>query len=338
MKFALVSQDPKHRTRFWINPEEGDATSFFNWVDVWQGFHFSYEPLRGDCSALKEFDVVMFSGNPHNFKDIIQIAHALKDTDTVTMFYPEGSTQLYDYSINGFDPVIYEAWNACDILSMAEEDKAAYYQSFIRSETLVRFIHVPLRAEMEQGVFFTPPIHKSRKLTLVYGDNNPNHPLIAIACAARCGLDVVGIDIDRGGKLQQLQAMFPAVAFLSYDKLAQYPFLRMLCRTFVHIYPTEWIGTARQQIACAVVGTPCIGNRNSHTQQRLFPELGVSIYDVETICAHIRRLLDDPAWYQAVAQRAWEQLPFYGLAATKQRFLQAVDAARQIKQKVQVAV
>ena len=335
MKFALVSQDKTHGVRFWINPEEGDATSFFNWVDVLQGFHFSYDKLREEMSPLKGFDLVMMSGNPYNLKDIVAICDFLKDTKTVTMFWPEGSTQLYDNSIINFSKDVYDAWNACDVMSIAEEDKRSYYESFVTSKTLVRFIHVPMRREMQDGHFFVQQIHKSRSSVLVYGDNNPNHPLIAIAVASRLKMEVIGIDIDRG-KINDIKTLFPETRFHRYTKLAQYPFLRILSRCFVNIYPTEWIGSARQQISCAVSGTPCIGNRDSHTQKRLFPKLGTYIYDVDAMQGLIKELSENSILYNEVVKYAWEQSRFYSLEDTVHRMVSVYEEARALKMKVAV--
>ena len=330
MKFALISQDSAHGERFWINPEKGDATSFMNWVDVLQGFHFSFEKLRADMSMLKNFDLVMMSGNPHNLKDITNIAKFLKDTKTVSMFWPEGSTQLYDGSINHFAPEIYEAWNACDILSIAEEDKRSYYEAFVTPETSVNFIHVPMRQDMQDGVFFIPREHKDNTAGLVYGDNNPNHPLVAMAAMSKLNMQVIGIDIDRG-KLRDIKEMFPGTKIHSYTKLAMNPFLRIMGRCYLHIYPTEWIGTAREQISCAVTGTPCIGNRDSHTQQRLFPRLGVKIYDVRSIVSLGRELQKSESFYKEVMSYALQESKFYSLKNTVARMFSAYEQALAMK-------
>ena len=337
MRFALLSADPTHGKRFWINPEEGDATSFMNWVNVWKGYHFNFDETMKDISFLKDYDVVMMSGHPGHLAHIRQISDYLRPTDTVTMFYPEGSTQLYGESINHFHRETYDAWNACDVVSSAEEDKESYYQAFLRSRTVVRFIHVPMREEMEAGYFFIPLIHKHRRMSLVYGDNNPNHPLIAIACSARMGMEVLGIEIDRG-KLQEIKDMFPGTTFYSSSKVGQYPFLRALGRCLLQFYPTGWIGTARQQISCAVAGTPCIGNHDSHTQRRLFPELGADIYDVDRMCSLANMLRSDPEFYEHVTRQAFKASKFYGLEPTKARFLEAVDAARAAKRSAQEVI
>lgn len=334
MKFALVTADRAHQKKIYMDGERSDVTSFMSWIRVWDGIHLSFEALRAeDRSYLSDFDVVMFSGHPNHIQDIIDIARELKNTSAVTMYYPEGSLQLYDNSINGFHPEYVEAWNACDIVSSAEEDKLGYYESFVSRETLVRFIHVPLTREMEDGYFFIPRYQKNPRLVLVYGDNNPNHPMIAMAAAHKLGADVIGADI-RGHDFGRI---LPGLKTSEISKLGQYPFLRVLGRTVVHFYPTEWIGTARQAIACACVGTPCIGNRDSHTQKRLFPKLGFQIYDIPGMVEAAKWLIDDQTLYNETVAHARASLHFYGLEATKKRFMEAVEDARKLK-KTQVDI
>ena len=331
MRFAIISADLAHAVSVKINPEEGDATSFLNWLDVLSGVHLSFKVLKeSGYEYLRHFDIVMMSGHPSHIVDIINIAKYLKDKDTVTMFYPEGSTQLYDNSIRGFHREYYDAWRACDILSIAEEDKAAYYSRFVGRDTLVRFVHVPLRKEMEAGEFLVARKEKANT-ALVYGDNNPNHPMIAMACAARVGLGVVGIDTGGRENADQFASMFKGTKFSYGPKQSLYSFLRHLGRSLVHFYPTEWIGTARQQIACAVVGTPCIGNKDSHTQRRLFPNLGCYIYDVDAMEDLAEMLINDEKFYERVCDHAFKEVSFYGMEATKARFMEAYDQARRVK-------
>ena len=337
MKFAIISADGTHKKGFTINPEQGDATSFFNWIDVLGGVHLSFLALREeDNSYLKDFDVIMMSGHLNHLTDIIRIAEYLKDSKTITMFYPEGSAQLYDNSINGFHREFYDAWNACDILSIAEEDKIGYYKAFIRSETIVRFVHVPLRHEMEMGDFMRPWSQKKKEVAIVYGDNNPNHPMIAMACAKMAGMDAVLVDSDRG-KLRDIMSVFPSMRFASTTKLAQYPFLRVLSEAGISFYPTEWIGTARHQISCAVTGTICIGNHDSHTQRRLYPDwLSFDIYDVDGMVSAAKRIMASEMEYDSVSETAFEKVQFYNLKNTMKRFTSAIHDAKNVKHKVSV--
>lgn len=334
MKFALITADKSHQVKIRMNGESDDVTSFLQWVTIFDGVLLSYDSLRGeDKSYLKDFDVVMMSGHLNYIQDIIDIARFLKDSQTISMFYPEGSTQLYDNSISGYHREYYEAWRACDVISMAEEDKQSYYEAFVTNETVVRFIHVPITMEMASSILFQPRCDK-RMETLVYGDNNPNHPLIALACANKLGIPVLGIDIRKN----HFESIFPDLDIAETTKLGAYPFMRLLGRGIVHFYPTEWIGTARQQISCACVGTPCIGNKDSHTQQRLWPRLASGIYDVNHMTGLASELINSTAFYDEVVSYALDNLRFYDLGNTISRFMGAVDEARNRFKKVKVAV
>lgn len=307
MKFAIVSTHNVHRGGIRFDCSRDDCTSFLSWLSHLDGIHFSFSALREEgFEVLKDFDLVMMSGHPSFIADIIQIANFLKGTKTISMFYPEGSTQLYENSIRGFHHEYYEAWRACDILSIAEEDKVSYYEAFVTPKTLVRFIHVPTSPGMVEGVYFLDRPMKSPHI-VVYGDNNPNHPMIALACAHALKLPVVAVEF--GGS--EVERVFPDVGINRMDKLSHTIFLQQIARSIVHFYPTEWIGTARQQLACAAAGTPCIGNYDSHTQRRLFPDLAGDIYDVQGMLEKARMLIRDPYFYAYVTRRALKELIFY---------------------------
>ena len=339
MKFAIISADSCHKAGFKIDCMQGDCTSFLNWIDVFSGVHLSYDKLReeSDISYLKDFDVIMFSGNLHYITDIIRIAEMLKSEDTITIYYPEGSTQLYDNSINGFHKEYYDAWNACDILSSAEEDKIDYYESFVSSDTIVRFIHVPMREELFIPDMFISK-EKKERFTVVYGDNNPNHPLTAMACAYRMNMTITPVCISHD-HLKSIRAIMPGIDLsIGYPKLAQKYFFSLLGRSMIHFYPTEWIGTARQQVACAIVGTPCIGNKDSHTQKRLFPKLGAYIYDLKAMIEIAKELESNETFYRETADYAHREAWFYSLKNTMTRFMSAVESAKKIKARRRGAV
>lgn len=331
MKFAIVSTHDIHGARIHINPEHGDGTSFINWVSVLNGFHFNFKKLNEDgFGILKGFDVVMMSGHLNHIVDIINIARFLKDTNVVSMFFPEGSAQLYDNSIRGFHREYYDAWNACDILAAVEEDKIGYYKSLVTKETLVKFIHVPITRDMEAGGFL---VQRQRKINsvVVYGDNNPNHPIIAMACARKINAErVIGVEISKQNA-EDIETILDGLKILYCGKMSHNQFLRTLGSTLVHFYPTEWIGTAREQISCAAVGTPCIGNHDSHTQRRLFPELGCDIYDVERMNELASRLIVDSTFYNEMVRRAFDKMQFYNLDNSRRRFFEAWEQACDMK-------
>lgn len=331
MKFAIVSTHGVHKAQIRLNCQEGDCTSFLSWVDVLNGFHFNYDKLREeDPSYLKDFDLVMMSGHLNYITDIIKIADMLKDSGAVSMFYPEGSAQLYDNSIRGFHKEYYHAWNACDILSIVEEDKVEYYKRFVTPETLVKFIHVPMTEAMSSGRLFVPRLRKKMG-AVVYGDNNPNHPLIAAAAANAVGLQVFAVEF--GGDDASRDALNAAGVEHGrwHGKLSQAAFMRLLGESIVHFYPTEWIGTSRQVISCAAVGTPCIGSEHSHTQMRLFPELATWIYDVERMEELARKLIQNEKFYERIAAQALAASEFYNVENTTRRLVTAYERAKSVK-------
>lgn len=340
MKFALITADPSHKVAFVSNPERGDATSFMQWVSILKGVHLSFEALRKESNDyLKGFDVVMMSGHLNYIADIIRIGNFLKDSNAITIFYPEGSAQLYDNSINGFHPEYYEAWRACDVVSIAEEDKCSYYQSFVDfKKTLIHFIHVPITEDMEKGAFFRLRGMK-RNFSVVYGDNNPNHPMIAFSCInwfnnmfnSMAAGDNRGLELEAVGietRNADIKRIFPDLKIQQIPKLESYDFMRLLAESVVHFYPTEWIGTARQPIACAAAGTPCIGSDKSHTQRRLWPELACDIYDVDKMACLASRLVTNPGLYSEVVNHALKEMEYYSLKKTLERFDDAIRLAR----------
>lgn len=338
MKFALVSTHDQHGSRFHLNGEREDATSFLSWVSILSGFHFNFKRLKTEgFSVLKDFDLVMFSGHPSHIVDIIEMARALKDSKTVTMFYPEGSAQLYDYSIRTFHREYYDAWNACDILSIVEEDKQSYYENFVTKETLVRFIHVPTTPAMSEGRFFVPSESKKLNRVLVYGDNNPNHPLIAMAAARAINAEVLAVECGNKENEEAIQAVLPGLRIFSTYKIPHNELLRQLGRTGIHFYPTEWFGTARQVISCASVGTPCIGPEQSHTQMRLFPSLAVkNHWDIDGMVGKAKELLMNKEFFDLAAKTAFDASQFYNITNTKKRLLSAYEKA--VSNKSEMAV
>ena len=324
MKFALVTADSANNVKFKMNGESDDCTGFMNWISIWDGVLYSFQEMRKDCSVLFNYDCVMFSGNPAYIQDLVDIAIKLKGK-VVTMFLPEGDVSLYDqYGINSFSRVIYDAWNSCDILASMEEDKISYYS--ILTKSLVKFIHVPIDNRMEIGEFRTSNQRKTSEI-MIYGDNNPNCPITAFGIAGKLNKPVFSVCIDPI-KLQQISELFDVKIPTQTSKLGQYPFLRMLGRCWISIYPTRWIGSSRQSIACAVARTPCIGTDRSHTQRRLFPKLACDIYDVNKMIDLANRLYNDLQFYDEVVDYAWDQVKFYNMENTKKRFMDAYNEIR----------
>ena len=323
-RFALVTADSANCVKFKMNGERDDCTGFMNWLSVWDGILFSFDEMKKDFSILNNFEVVMFSGHPYYLSLITTMALALKGK-VVTIFLPEGDVSQYDkYGINSFASEVYEAWNAVDVIASMEEDKIPYYKSL--TDSLVKFIHVPLDEKMERGLFRVANADKTEHI-LIYGDNNANAPLTAIAVSRLLDKPIHVVCIDEV-KVDKIKKLWGVKIDYVLGKMAQYPFLRLLGKCWLHIYPTRWIGSSRESIACAVARTPCIGTDRSHTQRRLFPKLSCDPYDIEKMVALGKRLYTDLEFYDEIVNYAWDNVNFYNLENTKKRFIEAYEEAK----------
>ena len=322
-KVAVVTADKCGDIYFVMNGEYQDCTGFYNWVRLWKGKLYGYDWLKIDYSVLEKFSAVILDGNPVSIEDIIEIGKRLKGK-VVTMWQPEGDISLYDqYGINTFNPAVYMSWNAVDVI-IPMEDNEGYYSSL--TDTPVRFVDVPIDERMECGEFLVP-MHRKTEHIVIYGDNNPNGPITVIGCARRLKKPVKLVEIKRSDA-DLIVKMFNVKVDMVVGKLGQYPFFRLLGSSWLHIYPTRNVGAAREPMACAAVGTPCIGSDRSHTQKRLFPKLACDVYDVDTMVKLAQRLYDDKDFYKEVVDYAWEQLKFYTIESTKKRFLEAYVMGR----------
>lgn len=325
-KFALVTADKANSIKIKMRGDRDDCTGFMNWLDIWDGVHYSFDAMKNDFSPLFNYDCVMMSGHPYYLSEIITISSALKGK-AVTIFLPEGDVSQYDLSgINSFNPTYYKALRSIDIVAIMEEDKVPFYS--LLTSSLVRFIHVPIDARMAEGKFFIPRERKD-KYILVYGDNNPNCPTTVFALAAKLDKPIVTVVVSPE-LLTDIRQTFNVTVNFTFGKLGQYPFLELLGKSRIHIYPTRWIGSAREPIACAVAGTPCIGSDRSHTQRRLFPKLACDIYDVTKMLELANKLYNDNAFYDEIVGYAWKQLPFYNMENTKKRFTDAYEEVRKL--------
>ena len=320
-KFALVTADTRNSCTIKFNGNVSDCTSFMSWQHIWNGAHFSYDAMAKDSSPLLDFKVVMFSGNPGYFTQLYNILNRLNNK-VLAIFLPEGDISLYDEKgIISFNKIIYDIWNKINVIFSMEEDKIPYYN--LLTKTPAVFVHVPIDATMDSGIFRCDVENKKEHI-LVYGDNNPNCPITVYGIAGRLQKPLSAVCIDKF-KTADLDMLFGTNTIGNFPKVGQYVYLQILGKSYVHFYPTRWIGSAREQISCAVVGTPCVGSDRSHTQRRLFPKLACDIYDINRMVILGKHLYEDLDFYKEIVDYAWKEVHFYNMENTKKRFLDAVN-------------
>ena len=301
----------------------GDMWNMYYWLHMFKkGYHYSFDYFKDETkiAELNNYDIVMFSGNDGHLNDIIKIAERIR---AVTIFFPEGDISLYhDKAIH---PETYRAWDACSVVSCVEEDKIPFYEALTHS--VVKFLHVPVPETFCNGGFHSGEFNKTNDI-LIYGDNNPNNPIVALAIARQLNLPVA-ITALPAETIEFIKGYFGIRVSRHMGKLSQVEYLQQwVAPSKVIIYPTRWIGTARQVISGALCGTPVIGNRDSHTQKRLFPMLGTYIYDIEKMCELTERLYTDARFYKDCCDFAFEQVKFYSEKSAIRRMIDLYNTAK----------
>ena len=316
-KVALVTSDSgiKAGETFKMNVETDDCTSYYYWVEIWRGHHYNYEYLKGkDCTELLKYKAVILQGE--YLEDLVKIARFLKGK-VVTMLWPE--YVLGNTFQSSFTKEEYEAWKEVDVIMNWEEHTGSCYTTL--SGTPSHFVYVPVREAMAAGEFLVAPENKTDEF-VVYGDNNPTNPAFAIGVAKRLGKSIITVKIDELIR-ESIKKLFEVNISGIFYKLPTYPYLRLLGKSKVHVYPNSRLGTNREQVSCACVGTPCIGNALSHTQKRLFPKLGCDVRDMDTMVDLAKKLFEDKEFYKEIVEYAWKGVQFYNLENTKRRFMEA---------------
>ncbi len=85
-----------------------------------------------------------------------------------------------------------------------------------------------------------------------------------------------------------------------------------LSKCWVYLHPLSVASAGRDQIACAAIGVPIIGNKWSTAQTTLWPSLAVDPYDVLAQVEKLKRLEND-MFYQACVLHAHSQLGSFDL-------------------------
>ena len=112
------------------------------------------------------------------------------------------------------------------------------------------------------------------------------------------------------------------------DLLSHEDFVRVLCESKACIALTGKVSFGRMALMGALLGTPVIGPNVIQNQDRLFPDLTVSPWDMKGAAAALRRLLESgDNYYHTVRQQAFEQVKNFSLEACAKRFWEVADVS-----------
>ena len=315
IKFCMITADNRCGE---YREMMSDFWNMYVWILIFEGYHYSFDYIKEHIDELKDYDIVVVSGHDGYLLEILEIAEKYKGTKTKIVFFPEGDVSLYND--RGVSPIVCQVLNACSLVGAVEEDKLSFYRTVTASH--VFFMHIPVPQFMVNGAFYVGCAAKEDYI-LVYGDNNPNNPIVAIGIAKRMKkpISVTGLSRENVEFVRRYLGVTVVRPSLT---LGQAIYLRhFVGRAKLIIYPTRWIGTGRQMISGALCGTPVIGSRDSHTQIRLWPKLARYMYDVDGMCELVDRLYKDGNFYRTVCSYAFEKVEYYSEINAIGRLLKA---------------
>lgn len=320
LKVAMVTADTRDG---YITELMGDSWNMYYWLYLTKGMQYWFESERLKDNELDKYDVVIFSGYPYYFKKIQELA---KQTKAVTIFFPEGDISLY--GDKGIFKDYWETIDACSAYGSAEEDKIDYFRIML-THAKPYFMHIPIPTEWCNGSMRNYNLASKSKNILIYGDNNPNNPTVAVA-VARLLNRPIWTNVIGPEDINYIKNVLKVEVPKADGKMSQDEYMAMRVRfSWLMVYPTRWIGTGRQVITGAVCGTPVIGSRDSHTQNRLFPELACANYDMKKMTFLAEKLFDDEKYYRKVCDYALDNMRFYSVENALQRLIKIYEECKE---------
>lgn len=297
--------------------------NIFDWISVWDGVHYPIDEIRANKQELNQYDIVLFLDADRYLDDALVIA---RQCTCKTIFYAEGTINTYVSLPFDAQRAFYELLGAVDLVGALEENRMQWYEALWDTKTF--FMHTPIPQDVIDGKYRNQ--HKEDQILICcnLGMDEIRYPTNLIS----------SLGVMRNTKRPCVLCEVPpnqvwffvekmGVELLSYTTRIDFEryLSKLVAPSRVMLSPSTIIGTSRNAIMGAGCGTPVIGNRDSHTQMKLWPKLGVNIYDIKTMKNLVDRLYEDEKFYKEVCDYAFEQLPHYSLENAKKRFMEAIE-------------
>ncbi len=319
MKLCMVSG-----ADFDGNFVSGHMDCMFDWVSVFNGVHRSIASIKEDIHQLDEYDVVMLVDADRFLDDANNIA---LECSCKTIFVPEGTIYRHLRTPFGNYEKFHRLLQNVDLIGAVEEDRIPWYESIW--DTKVFFMHTPASDRLLSGNIKEKVKVKLERIliccNLGFGEpyTQTNLPT-SLGIVKKTGKEALLCEIPP----DHAKFMVKEFGIEKIRYMGRSPYLfymqEVIGPSKLLLNPSELIGTSRNAIVGAAVGTPVIGNMHSHTQQRLFPDLCSYIYDTNKMVDLVNRLYEDPIFYKDVCDRAFEEVQYYSKANAKKRFEEAV--------------
>lgn len=298
----------------------------FDWVTVFDGVHRSNISIRDNLAEMNEYDVVLLVDADRYLEDAIKIA---EDCTCKTVWCAEGTIGRYMALPFAHWKLFHHLLQRVDLIGAFEEDRIPWYRS-LWPDTKVFFMHTPASDELLSGRLRSREKVKVDRIlvccNLGFGPPHVRTNLItSLGVIRRIGRPCLLCEIqEEHARFIAKEMDIPNLSFIVRVHYAKY-MTRIIGPSVMLLNPSDLIGTSRNAIVGAGIGTPVIGNMHSHTQQRLFPELGAYIYDTEKMVELASRLYEGGQFYREICDRALEAAQYYSRENARRRFEEALE-------------
>lgn len=315
-KFAIIS------CANWRGKVKNSTANIFDWLLMWDGDHVPHEELNKDITALDNYDICLLLDADRYLDLAIKIA---KESKCKTIFYAEGTLQTYLRMPFQHQEKFYELLQHVDLVGTLEEDLVQWYEAVAGAKAF--FMHTPTSDDMVSGRYRKIPKQGFILVCCNLGMDNERHQTNLISSLGVLKkTDKFGVLCEARPEQMGFYRNVMKVKAQGFCRL--HPFfyvVKLVAPAKILLSPSAIIGTSRNAIVGAATGTPVIGSRDSHTQNKLWPKLARYRYDVKGMSELVNRLYDDEVFYKEVCEYAFSQLPYYSVESTKRRFLEAVE-------------
>lgn len=304
-----------------VDSDHPNMRTEYAWMNMLDAFHLPYQLLQNEeySSIVDTADFFIMIPSKKN-PQFLQAAHILKSKNKKFGIMQEGPNYLWqDWSID--NQIIYLGIikQLADIMFVHNEKDAVYFKGITSKPVVV------LKTVANIPAKINPSQH--RNAVLIGGNMCSWYGGMNSYLAVRnCGVkefSVVSMGRKQDKEEDFMISLDNRIKYLSYMPVSD--FLNVLSEHLfvVHLMPTVAAGSL--SLNSAMVGVPCIGNKDDDTQRILFPDLSIDVTDVATARSLAERLATDQVFYQQVVTTALNNLNQFNIDNNKQFYLNTIE-------------
>lgn len=298
----------------------------YGWMAMLDAFHLPYaEVLNPESSYIGVIDtadlVVFIPSKSH--PELLQIAYQMKDKNIAIM--QEGPNYLWqDWGLQHQLLFLGIVKNIAKIVFVHNEKDKKYFEGLTNKPVVVlRTVnYVDDFSEARKD-------HSSIERVLVGGTACSWYGGMNSQEVARSIVGVKEIIVPKMGRTQTnepsiMNMLDNRIQYLDYMSLDKFMGVIASSDLVIHLMPTAAAGSL--SLNAAMVGVPCIGNKDDDTQRLLFPDLSIDVTDLKTAKALCKKLNEDKEYYDSVVAKALNTLNEFNIENKRAEYVDKIQA------------